>query len=37
MTVDAFCPAATAAGFDGLLKESSETLHAWPWEPCPRG
>lgn len=36
MTAEAFCPAAVAAGFDGLLKESSETLHAWPWEPCPR-
>lgn len=30
-----FCAADAAAGFDGILKESSETLHARPWAPCP--
>lgn len=37
MTLDDFCPADAAAGFDGLLKESSETLHAYPWAACPGG
>jgi len=37
MTLDAFCPADAAAGLDGILKESSETLHAYPWAGCPVG
>ncbi len=34
-TLEDFCAADAAAGFDGILKESSETLHARPWAACP--
>jgi hypothetical protein len=34
MAVADFCPADNAAGFDGILKESSETLHALPRAAC---
>ena len=34
MSVEDFCPADDAAGFDGILKESSETLHALPRVAC---
>jgi hypothetical protein len=37
MTVAKFCPADNAANFDGLLKQSSETLAALPRTACREG